>query len=134
MRQRFLRSMESLEAIFSFLERFSDAEKLDPASAYALTLAVEEFFTNIIKYGRGTEGAVVIEANRHGGTVTVRLEERTPEPFDVTRPTQTQFDVPSADRRPGGLGIHIAKEMLDGLSYDYSDGTSRITLTKLLEK
>ncbi|HXX62451.1 MAG TPA: ATP-binding protein [Bacteroidota bacterium] len=134
MRQRFLRSMDSLEAIFAFLDRFSDAEKLDPASAYALTLAVEEFFTNIIKYGRGTEGAVVIEASRHGAAVTVHLEERTPEPFDVTRPTQTQFEVPSTDRRPGGLGIHIAKEMLDGLSYDYSDGTSRITLTKLLEK
>jgi len=65
--------------------------------------------------------------------VTVRLEEQTSEPFDVTRPTQTQFDVPFADRKPGGLGIHIAREMLDGLTYDYVDGTSRITLTKHLE-
>jgi serine/threonine-protein kinase RsbW len=134
MRQRFTRDMESLEAVFTFLNAFSEAEHLDPISAYALTLAVEEFFTNIVKYGRGTEGAVLIEADRRERTVTVRLEERTPEPFDVTRPTQTQFDVPSGDRRPGGLGIHIAKEMLDGLSYDYTDGTSRITLTKLLEK
>jgi anti-sigma regulatory factor (Ser/Thr protein kinase) len=54
-------------------------------------------------------------------------------PFDVTRPTQTQFDTPFAERKPGGLGIHIAREMLDGLTYDYVDGTSRITLTKHLE-
>ena len=94
---------------------------------------MEEFFTNIVKYGRGTGNDVHLEAIRSGRTVTVRLEEQTPVPFDVTRPTQTQFDTPFAERKPGVLGIHIAREMLDGLTYDYVDGTSRITLTKHLE-
>jgi anti-sigma regulatory factor (Ser/Thr protein kinase) len=133
MRQNFDRDLRSLDAVFSFLHRFAVEERLDARASYVLDLAVEEFFTNIIKYGRGTSDDVLLEAVRNGGTVTVRLEEQTPVPFDVTRATQNQFDVPFAERKPGGLGIHIAREMLDGLTYDYVDGTSRITLTKHLE-
>jgi len=119
MRREFAREMASLDAVFEFLHRFAAEERLDPQAAYALDLAVEEFFTNIVKYGKGSAGGVLVEADRSGGTVTVRLEEETPVPF--------------AERKPGGLGIHIAREMLDGLTYDYVDGTSRITLTKHLE-
>jgi anti-sigma regulatory factor (Ser/Thr protein kinase) len=133
MRQHFDRDIRSLDAVFGFLRRFADEERLDARASYVIDLAVEEFFTNIVKYGRGTGSDVLLEAVRTGGTVTVRLEEQTPVPFDVTRATQTQFDVPFAERKPGGLGIHIAREMLDGLTYDYVDGTSRITLTKHLE-
>ncbi len=133
MRQQFDRDIGSLDAVFGFLRRFASEEGLDARVSYVLDLAVEEFFTNIVKYGRGTSSGVSLEAVRADRTVTVRLEEQTPVAFDVTRATQTQFDVPFAERKPGGLGIHIAKEMLDGLSYDYVDGTSRITLTKHLE-
>jgi anti-sigma regulatory factor (Ser/Thr protein kinase) len=133
MRQHFDRDIGSLDAVFVFLRRFASEEGLDARISYVLDLAVEEFFTNIIKYGRGKGSGVSLEAVRTDRTVTVRLEEQTEVPFDVTRATQTQFDVPFAERKPGGLGIHIAKEMLDGLSYEYVDGTSRITLTKHLE-
>jgi serine/threonine-protein kinase RsbW len=133
MRQHFEKDIRSLDAVFGFLRTFAEKEGLDGRASYVLDLAVEEFFTNIVKYGSGTGNDVLLEAERSSGTVTIRLEEQTPVPFDVTRPTETQFDIPFAERRPGGLGIHIARKMLDGLTYEYVDGTSRITLTKHLE-
>jgi anti-sigma regulatory factor (Ser/Thr protein kinase) len=134
MRQAFQKEMRSLEALFGFLARFTRAERIDAAASYAIALAVEEFFTNMVKYGGGGSNPVMVEAVRDGETVTVRMEEETAAPFDVTRPTQTQFDRPPLERRPGGLGIHIAKELLDDVHYDYAEGTSRITLVKHLEK
>jgi anti-sigma regulatory factor (Ser/Thr protein kinase) len=134
MRGQFAREMTSLDDVFEFLTRFSEAERVDPSASYVLNLAVEEFFTNMIKYGGEPAQNIVVEAMRAGKIVTVRVEGKTPEAFDVTRPTQTQFDMPAMERKPGGLGIHIAKEMLDGLRYDYVDGISRITLIKNLEK
>jgi len=134
MRQQFARELRSLDKLFQFLEKFTDAECLDVSSSYAVALAVEEFFVNIVKYSRGAGTDVLVEAMRSGNTVTIRMEEESAVPFDVTRPTQTQFDLPAMDRRPGGLGIHIAKKMLDGVAYEHAEGTSRITLTKHLEK
>ncbi|MEW6509802.1 MAG: ATP-binding protein [Bacteroidota bacterium] len=134
MRQQFPKDMRSLEDVFDFLTRFTEAEGVDSEAAFAIALAVEEFFTNMVKYSRGGNGGVAIDAMREGGRVTVRLEEHTPAPFDVTRPTKTQFDIPVPDRRPGGLGIHLAKGLLDDLRYEYTDGTSCITLIKQLEK
>ena len=134
MRQRFQKEMHSLEALFGFLTRFTQAERIDAAASYAIALAVEEFFTNMVKYSGGRGNPVLVEAQRGGETVTVRMEEETSTPFDVTRPTQTQFDRAPLERRPGGLGIHIAKELLDDVHFDYAKGTSRITLVKHLEK
>jgi anti-sigma regulatory factor (Ser/Thr protein kinase) len=133
MRRQFSKTIGSLDDIFAFLELFSQEERLDAGASYILALAVEEFFTNIVKYGQGSDDTVDIDLSRSDKTATVCLEERTPVPFDVTRPTETQFEVPFAERRPGGLGIHIAKEMLDGVFYDYRQGISRITLVKHLE-
>jgi anti-sigma regulatory factor (Ser/Thr protein kinase) len=134
MRQRFLKDMRSLEEVFGFLNRFNSAEGIDAAASYAITLAVEEFFTNMVKYSGGSQNPVLIEVERTGGTVTVRMEENASAPFDVTRPTQTQFDRPPLERKPGGLGVHLAKELLDDVRYEYAGGISRITLTKQLEK
>ena len=134
MRQQFLKDMRSLEEVFGFLNSFSAAEQIDAAASYAIALAVEEFFTNMVKYSGGGGNPVLIELQRAGDTVTVHMEENSPAPFDVTRPTQTQFDRPPLERKPGGLGVHIAKELLDDVRYEYAGGISRITLTKHLEK
>lgn len=134
MRQGFEKEMRSLDAVFGFLARFMRSAQVDAEASYAIALAVEEFFTNMVKYSRGEGNPIVVEAERRGETVTVRMEERSEAPFDVTRPTETQFDRPAMERRPGGLGIHIAKELLDDVRYDYAEGTSRITLVKHLEK
>jgi serine/threonine-protein kinase RsbW len=133
MRQLFARDMTSLEAIFSFLRKFRESEKIADSSGYAIDVAVEEFFTNIVKYGRGGTGDIALDVRKEERTVTVSIEEHTTQPFDVTRPTQTQFDLPPMQRRPGGLGVHLAKEMLDGLVYEFDGDVSRIVMKKQLE-
>lgn len=125
--------MESLDEIFRFLRRFAGEERLSPEVAFALELSVEEFFTNIVKYGTHEAAEVGLLAEREGRVVTVCLEEKTSAPFDVTVRTDTQFQLPAMKRKPGGLGVHIAREVLDGLRYDYADGIGRITLIKHLE-
>jgi anti-sigma regulatory factor (Ser/Thr protein kinase) len=133
MRQEFKNDMGALNDIFRFLKRFAEAERLSAEASYAIVLSVEEFFTNIVKYGTHESTDVLLHALRTGSVVTVCLEEKTSVPFDVTRPTDTQFNIPAMKRIPGGLGVHIAREVLDDLQYEFADGISRITLVKRLE-
>jgi anti-sigma regulatory factor (Ser/Thr protein kinase) len=125
--------MGSLDDVFRFLRRFAGEERLSPEASFALELSVEEFFTNIVKYGTHESAEVALLAERDGRVVSVRLEEKTSTPFDVTLRTDTQFQIPAMKRKPGGLGVHIAREVLDDLQYEYVDGISRITLIKHLE-
>ena len=51
MRKKFTRSLDSLDAIFSFIDKFVHSRKIDPALIFTLNLVVEELFTNMVKYG-----------------------------------------------------------------------------------
>ncbi len=134
MQQQFPRTMHALESVFGFLGRFAEENSVPPDVSFVLNLAVEEFFTNMVKYSGSTDGSVDISAVREPGRIVIALVNRGVEPFDVTVAKGSPTDVPLQERPVGGLGIKIAREMLDGLDYSYSDRTSRITLIKNLER
>jgi anti-sigma regulatory factor (Ser/Thr protein kinase) len=56
--------------------------------------------------------------------------------FDVTEAPEANVDLPIEQRRPGGLGLHLVRRMLDRVEYEYSDveRRSRIRLRKTLGK
>jgi len=133
MEQQFPKELHALDAIFGFLDRFYSEHRIDRAPAYALSLAVEEFFTNIVKYGGSKKGEVTISAAYEPGRVTVLIVDPDGVRFDPTQAQVPQDDVP-LDRRPvGGLGIHITRQMLDTVRYEYRDRKGTLTLVKNLE-
>ena len=54
------------------------------------------------------------------------------EPFDVTQSPEVDVTLPIEQRRPGGLGLHLIRRLLDSIEYDYSKEKrrSRITFRK----
>ena len=66
------------------------------------------------------------------GGVEVALTDYDVEPFDVAQAPAVDVDLPIEQRRPGGLGLHLLRRMLDRIDYDYSpdDRVSRITFRK----
>lgn len=125
--------MRSLDEVFRFIERFVDDNRIDPAAAYSVSLAVEEFFTNLVKYNASATTDIRLSLRRETGKVTVRLIDEQPEAFDVTQPREVDTTVPLRDRKVGGLGIFLARQLIDSLEYSHHGGTSTITFTKKLE-
>ena len=54
-----------------------------------------------------------------GGGVEVTLVDRDVEPFDVTRAPDADVRAPVEARRPGGLGLHLVRRMVDAIEYRY---------------
>jgi anti-sigma regulatory factor (Ser/Thr protein kinase) len=50
----------------------------------------------------------------------------------VTKAPDADVRLPIDQRQPGGLGLHLVRELLDSLEYEYSpaDRQSRITFRK----
>lgn len=133
MERRFARDIGSLEAVFTFVDEFLAAEGLDAGDPHDLALILEELFTNSVRHGRGSDAPIEISLSRDGSTVTAMLREFDVERFDVTQAGDFDPDVPIARRRPGGMGLHLVRQLSDSIAYDYRARTGTITITKRLE-
>ena len=50
--------------------------------------------------------------------------------FDPLLVCKPDITAPLSQRRPGGLGIHIVKKLMDSVSYRYEDGQNILTIEK----
>ena len=53
-------------------------------------------------------------------------------PFDPTAKGKVDITLSAEDRPIGGLGIHLVREIMDSVNYEYSDGKNVLTLRKSL--
>ncbi|HYL89595.1 MAG TPA: SpoIIE family protein phosphatase [Burkholderiales bacterium] len=123
----FKRSFDELEAIFAFTRENMNAELARTAD-----FVLEELFTNVVKYGKKSDSPVRIDIVSVAGGVEVTLIDADAEPFDVTQAPEADINLPLEQRKPGGLGIHLIRKMVDSIQYRYSadERTSRITFRK----
>jgi phosphoserine phosphatase len=130
MQRSFARSFESIAALNEFTADAFACLGIEPRLLTTVDLAVEELFTNMVKYGRGSDAVVSLVLAPIEGGVELTLIDRDVEPFDVTRAPDVDVDAPIEEREPGGLGLHLVRRMVDALHYEYTKETrqSRITV------
>ena len=127
----FRRSFDSIQDIFAFTAGVFASEQVDPSIRPSVDLTLEELFTNMVKY-HGSTAAVRVEITKIEGGVKVTLTDYDVEPFDVTQAPEVDIDLPIEQRKPGGLGLHLIRRLVDFVDYEYSAESrqSRITFQK----
>lgn len=133
MQRDFKRSMHSLDDIFDFIGAFVNTNGIDQASIYTINLAVEELFTNMVKYNPESAYDISIGIDKTANNLVVTLIDTDVEPFDMTQTADVDVTKSLEERKAGGLGIHLIKKMVSRIEYEYSNRQSRITLIKHLE-
>jgi serine/threonine-protein kinase RsbW len=128
----FRRSFDALAEVFEFTRRFYEAEGIAAEDRRDLDFCVEEIYTNLVKYNRDGRQDIEIELEREGTQLVARITDRDVEPFDLTRVPAVDVTLPIAQRKPGGLGLHLVRRLADDLTYDYTNRCSRITVRKRL--
>jgi anti-sigma regulatory factor (Ser/Thr protein kinase) len=128
----FGRSFESLDAIVAFTAEFFARAGIAAGLRPTVDLALEELFTNMVKYGGASGDDIGIAMTAIPDGVEVTLTDRDAPPFDVTRAPEVDVTLPIDRRNPGGLGLHLVRRMLDSIEYDYAENSrqSRITFRK----
>ena len=127
--REFDRGYESLDKMFAFTRESFGKDKIDGRLLPIVDLALEELFTNVVKYAGETRSRVRIEVGKVPNGVEVTLTDRDVDFFDVTRTAEVDVSLPLEQRSPGGLGLHLIKKMVDFIEYQYLEEsrTSRIT-------
>ena len=132
MNKKFKRSFQSLEPIYAVTERFFSQESIDRLHLFPVSFAVEELFTNMVKYNADGQGDILLSMARDGSVLTVSLTDFDADRFDVTRTPEVDTEEPLETRRAGGLGLHLVKRMVDDIQYRHSGRETCITFTRLL--
>jgi phosphoserine phosphatase len=126
----FARSFDVIESMTAFSAATFARLGIDEHLLPIVDLAVEELFTNMVKYAVGSSAPVRIEIGAIPGGVEVRLTDVDVEPFDITQAPDVDVTAPIEEREPGGLGLHLIRRMADSVDYEYAKERrqSRITL------
>ena len=115
----FPRRIEALEDIVVFTADAFAGERLDPSLRGTVELVVEELFTNMVKYGE-SGGDVTMELVAVPGGVEVTLvEHEAGHAFDPTQGPEVDMTAPLESRKPGGLGLHLVRKLVDAIEYRY---------------
>lgn len=96
-----------------------------------LVQAVDEAATNIIVHGyRGAQGTIELTAELVSDDFVITLADTAPA-YDPTTVPPPDLTVPPAQRRPGGMGVHLMRLATDSLVHRPRPGGGNIlTLTR----
>ena len=108
---------------------------LDMATTMKLNLAVEEAVVNVMNYAypQGTVGDINIEAKGDDNQLEFIISD-TGTPFDPTAKAEVDTTLSAEERPIGGLGIHLVRQIMDGVTYERKDNKNILTLKKKLHK
>jgi sigma-B regulation protein RsbU (phosphoserine phosphatase) len=126
------RDNAALEAAVAFVREFWQRHRLADAERFAVDFAIEELFTNMIKYGRRSPTRITLRLRREAGAVAVLLVDPDSEPFDPTAARPVDLAAPIEQRTPGRLGLPLIHKLVDDFAFEYAGGESRISFRKRL--
>ena len=132
MRATFQRKVDLLAEIFDFLGRFFAANPVNASERHLIEMAVEEIFTNMVKYNPTGDGSIRIDIDRKDDCAVIGLTDFDTEPFDITAVPEVDVNKALEDRKPGGLGVHLVNKLMDHVGYEYKGREATITMIKRL--
>lgn len=123
--------IDALAEVFAFSAASFAREGIEVDLLATIDLCLEELFTNLVKYGHSA-APIQIELRRIEGGVEVSVVAQDSDDFDPTRTPAVDTTLPLEQRQPGGLGLHLVRQLVDSIEYEYQDTQrrSRVTFRK----
>jgi anti-sigma regulatory factor (Ser/Thr protein kinase) len=125
--------ISEIPRLLDWVEACCGAEGIRDEVRYKMMLALEEAVTNVINHAFGDVPPPHI--------IRVRLEIAAElfvaevidngRPFDPTSAPDPDLTLPLEQRNPGGLGIHLMRNVVDRLQYRHGIGGNVLRLEKM---
>jgi anti-sigma regulatory factor (Ser/Thr protein kinase) len=125
--------LDEIDRLFESIRSFGEAHGLSRKQAFQLNLVIEELFTNIVSYAYrdSKEHWIHVTISCGDGRLSICIEDDGI-PFNPITAGKPDLDGPVEDRKVGGLGIHLCKEMMNNMQYRRKNNRNILTLTKTL--
>lgn len=127
-RMSFPRRVDSLSRVFDFSSDFYAASRIGGELTSTADFVLEELFTNQVKYNPGGASEIEVCMFMAEDALEITVTDLDSDRFDLREAGEVDVGAPLADRKPGGLGIHLVRKFAKRIDYDYVDRRSRVTI------
>jgi anti-sigma regulatory factor (Ser/Thr protein kinase) len=128
-------NLSELDVLYQNLEKFGKSIGLSKKSIFEANLALDELFTNIISYGFDdkNEHTIKITISLQNGDLIFNIEDDGI-PFNPTKVETPDLECTIEECKIGGLGIHLAKNLMDEVCYQRCNDKNILTLKKNIKE
>ena len=126
--------MAQLSILSEAMERFGSEHALAPKPLVQLQVALDEIVSNVIKYAwpEGGTHEIRVRITFDSGKMTIDIADDG-RSFDPRRALPPERPPAGQRPRPGGVGLHMVKQFMDGFEYARIDGWNHSTLVKAVD-
>ena len=107
-------NLSELELLWNNFSWFGESQEISEKILFEINLALEEVFTNIVSYAYAdnTEHQIRVKISHESGALIIRIEDDGIE-FNPIESDKPDIVCSLEKRKIGGLGIHLAKQMMN---------------------
>ena len=127
--------IQEVPKLTDFVGEVCEDMGFDEMTTKQMKLAIEEAVVNVMNYAYppGQRGDVTIEAASNDTRLKFTIID-SGKPFDPTVQADVDTTLPASERRIGGLGIHLVRQIMDSINYERVDSLNILTLRKNVKK
>jgi serine/threonine-protein kinase RsbW len=115
------------QAIQAF-DAFGRLHEVRQDAAWRFLLALDEILSNIVRHGLGRRDAPIdLTFSVDDGLIAVEIVD-TSEAFDPLLVPAPDTSSPLDQRRPGGLGIALVRQLMDETQYERRNGRNHFVM------
>ena len=118
-------TMESVERVAEFIEGRLEALEVPAKTAVRLKIALDEIFSNIVRYSGASQAQVGCLVEQ--GVLKLTFQDNGM-PYDPLQAKEPDITASAEEREIGGLGIFMVRRMMDSVDYAYREGQNVLTL------
>ncbi|MCE1248247.1 MAG: ATP-binding protein [Firmicutes bacterium] len=127
--------LEEIDILAEEAGEFCNTAGIEKRDALRIRLILEELIVNTISYGYTDESEheISVDLNKNGEQVEITIKEDSV-PFDPFQAEPPDLESPLEERKTGGHGIHLVKNLSESLIYHSADNINTTTITFLTGK
>jgi serine/threonine-protein kinase RsbW len=120
--------LENLEKTRTFVSECASAQHFSAARVSEIELALEEAFANICNYAyAGEPGEIEVNCSTEDGGMVIEIID-SGAAFDITAVNDPDITADVSERKIGGLGIFLIRELMDNVVYRREGGKNIVRL------
>lgn len=123
---------ENVPVAAKFVVEAAEHMGFDEQAIFHCQMAADEACTNIIEHAYGNnedKGTFKLILHLEKDRLVITLLDRG-RPFDPASVPEPVIDSDPSKMKPGGLGIHLMKQLMDEVTFSFEDNGNKLVMVK----